>query len=90
MCDDGSIEKGVGHVHAAFTELEPEGINEGMAVINQEMLEEQEEEQKLENFGVLADHSSQLQENLWNSKIKHKAVVVDSNLVQWKFGPRIR
>ena len=39
VCDDGSIEKGVGHVHAAFTELEPEGINEGMAVINQEMLE---------------------------------------------------
>lgn len=39
VCDDGSIEKGVGHVHAAFTELEPEGINEGMEVINQEMLE---------------------------------------------------
>ena len=39
VCDDGSIEKGVGHVHAAFTELEPEGINEGMAVINQEMLQ---------------------------------------------------
>ena len=39
VCDDGSIEKGVGHVHAAFTELQPEGINEGMAVLNQEMLE---------------------------------------------------
>ena len=39
VCDDGSIEKGVGHVHAAFTELEPEGIDEGMDVINQEMLE---------------------------------------------------
>ena len=39
VCDDGSIEKGVGHVHAAFTELQPEGINEGMNLINQEMLE---------------------------------------------------
>ncbi len=39
VCDDGSIEKGVGHVHAAFTELKPEAVNEGMGVINQEMLE---------------------------------------------------
>ena len=39
VCDDGSIEKGVGHVHAAFTELQPEGVNEGMAVLNREMLE---------------------------------------------------
>ena len=39
VCDDGSIEKGVGHVHAAFTELQPEGINEGMHLINAEMLE---------------------------------------------------
>ena len=39
VCDDGSIEKGVGHVHAAFTELQPEAVNEGMGVINQEMLE---------------------------------------------------
>ena len=38
VCDDGSIEKGVGHVHAAFTELQPEAVNEGMGVINQEML----------------------------------------------------
>lgn len=39
VCDDGSIEKGVGHVHAAFTELQPEAVNEGMGVINQEMLQ---------------------------------------------------
>jgi superfamily II DNA or RNA helicase len=39
VCDDGSIERGVGHVHPAFTELQPEGVNEGMAVLNQEMLE---------------------------------------------------
>ena len=29
----------MGHVHAAFTELKPEAVNEGMGVINQEMLE---------------------------------------------------
>ena len=39
VCDDGSIERGVGHVHPAFTELQPEGVNEGMNVINTEMLE---------------------------------------------------
>ena len=38
VCDDGAIEKGVGHVHAAFTEAEPKGISEGMALFNDEML----------------------------------------------------
>ncbi len=38
VCDDGAIEKGVGHVHAAFTEAEPEGISEGMSVFNDDML----------------------------------------------------
>jgi len=38
VCDDGAIEKGVGHVHAAFTEVEPEGISEGMNLFNEEML----------------------------------------------------
>ena len=50
VCDDGSIEKGVGHVHAAFTELEPEGINEGMEVINQEMLERAGRRAETRNF----------------------------------------
>ena len=38
VCDDGTIEKGVGHVHAAFNDAKPEGINEGMAMFNEEML----------------------------------------------------
>ena len=38
VCDDGAIEKGVGHVHAAFTEAEPEGVSEGMSVFNDDML----------------------------------------------------
>ena len=38
VCDDGAIEKGVGHVHAAFTEAEPEGVSETMQIFNDEML----------------------------------------------------
>ena len=38
VCDDGAIEKGVGHVHAAFTEAQPEGISEGMVMFNEDML----------------------------------------------------
>ena len=36
--DDGAIEKGVGHVHAAFTEAKPEGVSETMNIFNEEML----------------------------------------------------
>ncbi|MEL0336537.1 MAG: DEAD/DEAH box helicase, partial [Euryarchaeota archaeon] len=36
--DDGAIEKGVGHVHAAFTEAKPEGVSETMNLFNEEML----------------------------------------------------
>ena len=39
LTDDGVVEKGVGHVHAAFTEIRPEGIEDSMAVLNAEMLE---------------------------------------------------
>jgi len=38
VCDDSAIEMGVGHVHAAFTETTVEGVNEGMGLLNQEML----------------------------------------------------
>tara|TARA_B110000444_G_C18851828_1_gene606380 strand:+ start:139 stop:2922 length:2784 start_codon:yes stop_codon:yes gene_type:complete len=38
VCDDGTIEKGVGHVHAAFNDVRPEGISEGMALFNEEMI----------------------------------------------------
>jgi hypothetical protein len=39
LTDDGAVEKGVGHVHAAFTEIRPEGIEDSMALLNAEMLE---------------------------------------------------
>ena len=39
ITDDGLIEKGVGHVHAAFTEIEPELVEESMSVLNAEMLQ---------------------------------------------------
>ena len=38
LTDDNVIEKGVGHVHAAFTELEPEGVEEAVGMLNDEML----------------------------------------------------
>ncbi|WP_261340518.1 DEAD/DEAH box helicase family protein [Mariniblastus fucicola] len=39
VTDDSAIEKGVGHVHPAFTEIKPEGIEKSVSVINAEMLE---------------------------------------------------
>lgn len=38
VCDDGAIERGVGHVHAAFNDVRPEGISEGMGMFNEEMI----------------------------------------------------
>ena len=52
VCDDGAIEKGVGHVHAAFTEAEPEGVSEGMSVFNEDMLRGVEIEVMLEVWGI--------------------------------------
>lgn len=39
VTDDGAIEKGVGHVHAAFTELRPQGLEGSTRLLNAEMLE---------------------------------------------------
>lgn len=38
ITDDGAIEKGVGHVHPAFTELKPEGLEGSTSLLNTEML----------------------------------------------------
>ena len=38
VTDDGVIEKGVGHVHPAFTELKPEGLEGSVALLNEDML----------------------------------------------------
>ena len=38
VCEDGAIEKGPGHVHAAFTRLKPEKVEGASAAINEEML----------------------------------------------------
>ena len=39
MTEDGAIEKGVGHVHAAFTTLKPEGVEDSVSMLNADMLE---------------------------------------------------
>ncbi|MBT5379888.1 MAG: DEAD/DEAH box helicase family protein [Opitutae bacterium] len=38
VTDDGAIEKGVGHVHAAFTEMKIEGVEDNMVDLNRDML----------------------------------------------------
>lgn len=38
LTDDGAVEKGVGHVHAALAELKPEGVEGSVEVLNAEML----------------------------------------------------
>jgi superfamily II DNA or RNA helicase len=39
VTDDGVIEKGVGHVHPAFTEIKPVGVEKVATLISEEMLE---------------------------------------------------
>ncbi len=39
VTDDGAIEKGVGHVHAALTEIRPEGLEGSTSVLNDDMLQ---------------------------------------------------
>lgn len=38
VTEDGAVEKGVGHVHPAFTSLKPEGLEESVVELNEEML----------------------------------------------------
>lgn len=38
ICDDGAIEQGVGHVHASFTDMQPELIEGNVESINGDML----------------------------------------------------
>jgi len=46
VSDDGVVEKGVGHVHAAFTEMKPEGIEGTVNLLNDEMLKRAEVREK--------------------------------------------
>tara|TARA_B100000959_G_scaffold13764_2_gene13612 strand:- start:212 stop:3109 length:2898 start_codon:yes stop_codon:yes gene_type:complete len=39
VTDDGAIEKGVGHVHAIFSEIKKDSVEENMIEINRDMLE---------------------------------------------------
>ena len=38
VTDDGMVEKGVAHVHPAFTEIKPKGIEQTTAILNDDML----------------------------------------------------
>jgi hypothetical protein len=39
VTDDGAVEKGVGHVHAAFTQMRPEVVEGSVRLLNKAMLE---------------------------------------------------
>ena len=39
VTDDGMIEKGVGHVHPAFTDVKPKGVDRIAALLSENMLE---------------------------------------------------
>ena len=54
VTDDGVVEKGVGHVHPAFTRLRPEGLEGNVAALNDDMLaraDRRGEARKLWNIG---------------------------------------
>jgi superfamily II DNA or RNA helicase len=53
VCDDGAIEKGVGHVHASFTEVRPEGISGIMSIFNDEMILRSKDRQKIRELWAI-------------------------------------
>jgi len=55
VCDDGAIEKGVGHVHAAFTEVRPEGISETLDVFNEEMIRRSRNRERTRNLWKIGE-----------------------------------
>lgn len=38
VTDDGLVEKGIGHVHPAFAEIKPEGVEGSAALLNEDMM----------------------------------------------------
>ena len=55
VCDDSAIEKGVGHVHPAFTEVPEEAISEGMAVFNRDMLDRSKDRTKARDLWKIGE-----------------------------------
>jgi len=86
VCDDGSIEKGVGHVHAAFTELQPEGINEGRGMLNDEMLQRARGRPKSRNlWGIGQPFSATSRKSL---EFKPQGMGSDGGGLGFQFGKR--
>ena len=55
VSDDGAIEKGVGHVHPAFTEIKPEGLETNMSMINDEMLARSKRRSRVRDLWKIGD-----------------------------------
>ena len=55
VTDDGAIEKGVGHVHPAFTEIKPEGLESSTTVLNAEMLRRSQNRMHVRDLWKIGD-----------------------------------
>ena len=55
VCDDSAIEKGVGHVHAAFTEVRPKGISETLDAFNEDMLKRAQNRERTRNLWKIGE-----------------------------------
>jgi superfamily II DNA or RNA helicase len=55
VTDDGAIEKGVGHVHAAFTDMKPEGLEGAVGMLNSEMLKRTTRRQQIRELWKIGE-----------------------------------
>lgn len=71
LCDDGLIEKGVGHVHASFTRRDPHEIMASLEDLNQTFLARAQHRQATyDQWGIGKPYQDHVQETLQISVIK--------------------
>tara|TARA_B100001113_G_scaffold308507_1_gene270711 strand:+ start:11964 stop:14762 length:2799 start_codon:yes stop_codon:yes gene_type:complete len=71
VCDDGAIEKGVGHVHASFTEARPEGISEIMSIFNEEMIQRSRDREKIRQLWAIGQPFNSQAKKAFELKMKN-------------------
>ena len=71
VCDDGAIEKGVGHVHASFTEVRPEGISGIMNIFNEEMIQRSRDREKIRELWAIGQPFNSQAKKAFELKMKN-------------------
>ena len=71
VCDDGAIEKGVGHVHASFTEARPEGISDIMSIFNEEMIQRSRDRERIRELWALGQPFNSQAKKAFELKMKN-------------------